>query len=102
MIVNSWKNTTPVCGFCNEIMTLDMVKAGFVYKCPKCKNSISDKRYEQVLDKISALENDKFIAKEIGVLAGEKFNVGKGIKCCILDDDGKGKFTVEIKNLESR
>lgn len=102
MIVNSWKNTTPICGFCNEIMTLDVTRGGFIYKCPNCTNSISDKRYEQMLDKISALEEDMYMAKEIGFLTDKKFDVAKTIKCRILDDDGNGKISVEIKNLDRK
>ena len=100
MIVNSWKNTTPICGFCNEIMTLDIVRSGFVYKCPKCKNSISEIRYEQMLDKISDIEDAMHLAKEIGLLTGKKFDVGNSIKCEIIEDKGDGKMTVEIRNLE--
>lgn len=100
MIVNSWKNTTPVCGFCGKVMTLEMTRSGFRYKCPGCNNWISDRRFESMLDKLSALEDEMFEAKEIGNLVDKTFTVGKGVKCNILEDDGEGRFTVSIRNLE--
>ena len=100
MIVNSWKNTIPVCDFCGKVMTLEMAKSGFGYKCPNCSNLISDKRFEKILDKLSELEDEMYNAKEIGTLTDRTFTVGKGVKCKVLEDDGEGRFTVSIRNLE--
>lgn len=102
MIVNSWKNTIPVCGFCNEIMMLNIVRSGFQYECPKCKNLISDRHFESMLDKISDMEDEMFAAKKIGVLTDKQFVVSKAIKCQIIKDDGNGQMSVAIKNCEKR
>lgn len=102
MIVNAWKNTTPVCGFCDEIMMLDIAKSGFMYKCKKCGNFISDKRYEQMLDKVSDLEDAMYEAKEIGVLTNKEFLVGKYIKCKVIEDDGNGRMKISIRNNERK
>lgn len=101
MIMNSWKNTTPICEFCDEVMELNMIRSGFQYKCPKCLNAISDKRYELMLDKISKLEDEMFLKKEIGTLEGRSFDVCRGIKCKIIKDDGKGTMSVTIGNIEA-
>lgn len=100
MIVGSWKNTNPVCANHIEFkMQLIEKKSTFYYQCPICNNLISTNDFEKILNKLSDFEDEQFINKEIGSLAGKSFTVGKGIKCEIIkDDEESGKRTVSIKN----
>lgn len=98
MIKNSWKNTKPICECCGKELSLEPSRTGLKYKCPDCPNEITVDEFEAILDKLSKLEDEMYLAREIGVLTGKEFIVGKGIKCLVLSDDGNGSFTVTIKN----
>lgn len=102
MIVNSWKNTVPMCGFCNEPMRLNITRSGFQYECDKCHNYISDRHFERMLDIISDMEDEMFLAKKIGVLTDKDFVVAKKIKCHIIEDKGNGEMSISIKNMDRK
>lgn len=95
MIKDSWSKSTFKCGNCEKSdLKLD---SKFNYTCDCCKSSISYLVIEKILEKVSELENDKYLRREIGVLDGTEFTIPKKAKCLIESDDGIGAFVIKVK-----
>ena len=95
MIKDAWKNTTFKCGNCNSgELTLD---SKLNYTCSHCKSSISYLVIEKILDKVSELENEKYLRREFGSLEGTKFVIPKKAICVVENDNQLGAFTVNVK-----
>lgn len=101
MVLNLWKNTTPVCG--NHIPDLkEMVfrqsGSALEFVCPECGNKISSADFEKILNSISKIYVTRTKNSDWGSIQGEKFVVSKVIKCEIISHTEDEKYTISVIN----
>ena len=99
MIKNLWKSTTICCDNCDEKnieMVLQPKGKDYIYKCPKCKNYITVKEFERIINKISKMVFEAEMNNEIANFSGYKWT-DKGLKVLIKEHNDT-KFIILVKN----
>ncbi len=104
MVLNLWKNTKPICA--NHLpekieMVFDATGKQMVYKCPTCGLNITSNDFEKILNQISKIYVKRSSLEEWGSLVGEKFPVGKFIRCEIIEHSDDEKYEISIRNIRN-
>lgn len=97
MITNMWDRIEVYCdneqGKESEPVKMELDTLTLEYKCSKCKNKISTRDFEKLLNEISKKLMDAEMNCEIANLENEKWTT-KGIKYKIFEDKEKIKVLV--------
>lgn len=99
MIKNLWNLTKLNCGNGHEeLIPMELQPKGkeLIYKCPHCKNYITVKEFEKIINKISKMIFDAEMNNEMANFSNYKWTE-KGIKIQIIEHEDDN-FIITAKN----